>query len=141
MLFDDSQLMAGLDALQDKIQAAVRPTAQAGAQVFYDEVRLRAPIGTEVHGYKGHPKAYAPGNLRDSIYQVYSKDHSTETTAHYQVSFNRKKAFYGWFVEFGTAKRAATPYIRPAYDTQKQPALDASKLKLLELAQKAIHGT
>ncbi|WP_367847005.1 HK97-gp10 family putative phage morphogenesis protein [Rhodoferax sp. WC2427] len=141
MSFDDADLLAQLDALGGGLQATVRPVAQAGAQVFYEEVRLRAPVGTKVHGYKGKPKAFAPGNLRDAIYQVYSKDRSVEGKAYYQISFNRKKAYYGGFVEHGTAKTPAQPYIRPAYDTQKQAALDASHMKLVELAQKVIHGT
>lgn len=140
MSFDDSALQAKLDALKARLQATARPAAQAGAQVFYDEVRLQAPVGTARHGYKGHKDEYAPGNLRDAIYQVYSRDRSTDTQATFQVSYNQKKAFYGRFVEFGTRKMPARPFIRPAYDSRKAVALQQSKQKFIELAQEAIDG-
>ena len=138
--FDESALFAKLEKLKEKLQDAARPAAQAAAQVFYDEVKLRAPLGTRTHGYKGKPNIYPPGNLKASIYQVYSKDRSVNGKQTYQISFNRKKAFYGWFVEFGTAKTPAQPFIRPSYDAKKSAALQASKTKFLELAQKAING-
>ena len=132
--------MGKLDALKGKLEAAARPAAQAGAQVFYDEVRMRVPVGSESHGYKGNPNIYAPGNLKAAIYQVYSKGNSVDGKQTYQVSYNRKKAFYGRFVEFGTVNLPAKPFIRPSYDGRKPDALQASKAKFLELAKEAING-
>lgn len=122
-----------LDALQAKLEEAVRPAAQAGAQVLYDEARLRVPVSLKAHGYKGNPGIYKPGNLKAAIYQVYSKDNSSDTKATYQISFNKDKAFYGRFVEFGTAKLAAKPFLRPSYDAKKQTALEASKARFIEI--------
>ena len=34
-------------------------------------------------------------------------------------------AFYGGFLEFGTVKMAARPFLRPAWDTESPKALDA----------------
>lgn len=34
-----------------------------------------------------------------------------------------KDAFYGKFQEFGTQKHGAQPFLRPAYDEQKRPAV------------------
>jgi HK97 gp10 family phage protein len=138
--FDESALFAKLDKLKAKLQDAARPAAQAAAQVFYDEVKLRAPLGTRTHGYKGKPNIYPPGNLKASIYQVYSKDRSVNGKQTYQISFNRQKAFYGWFVEFGRVNMPAQSFIRSSYTAQKNAALEASKAKFLELAQKAING-
>ena len=138
--FDDTALQDKLDALKAKLQAAARPAAQAAAQVFYNEVRARVPVGAESHGYKGNATAFAPGNLKAAIYQVYSKTNSVDGKQTYQVSYNHKKAFYGRFLEFGTVNMAAKPFIRPAYDAQKTAALQASKAKFLELAKEAING-
>ena len=60
---------------------AVRPAAQAGAQVLYDEVvKNVAAIGVKT------------GNLKRSIYQVYSAQNDNKKKALYYISWNSKKA-------------------------------------------------
>lgn len=119
MELDTRGLEELLDSLGDAASEAVRPAAQAGAQVLYDAAKRRAPVSDRMHFFYGtHAKygPYKPGNLRDSIYQVYSRDNSHETKAQYHVSFNFKKAPYGFMVEYGTSKAPAHPFIRPAMD-------------------------
>jgi len=92
--FDDTALQAKLNALQEKLQEAVRPSAQAGAQVFYDEVKSNvAALGTKT------------GNLNKSIYQVFAERFSGAAYATYYVSWNRKKAQHGHLVEYGHIQR------------------------------------
>ena len=79
--------------------------ASGMSQVMYDEVKKNVS-GT-------HP-GQVTGALRDSIYQVYSKDSSNTELKTYQVSWNRKKAPHGHLVEFGTSRMPAYPFIRPA---------------------------
>lgn len=103
--------------LGDKADEAVRPAAQAGAQVLYDYAKRNAPISEKAHMFHGTHAVYGPykpGTLRDSIYQVYSRDNSNQSRAQYHVSFNFKKAPYGFMVEYGTSKAPAKPFIRPA---------------------------
>lgn len=139
---DFSALDAQLDALQADALQALRPAAQAGAQVLYDEVRRRVPISIKAHSTKNKAQTYSPGNLRDAIYQVYSKDTSTVEKATYHISWNESKAFYGRFVEYGTVKTAAQPFLRPAYDAAKQTALSAAQARFLqELANPTTAGT
>ncbi|MEI5998237.1 HK97 gp10 family phage protein [Paraburkholderia bengalensis] len=141
--------MAGIDSLLDELadnaEAAVRPAAQAAAQVLYDAVmRNVASIGR------------VTGNLQNSIYQVYSRDDSAEGRATYHVSWNHRKAPHGWLVENGhlqkykvylgrdgkwyTDKKAplpaprhvgARPFVRPA-QAQFPAALDAAVAELLK---------
>ncbi len=96
----------GVDELLREIgelsKGVIRPAAQAGAQVFYDQVKQNVnsiPVKT--------------GNLRDSIYQVYSKDKSDENTAVYHISWNRKKAPHGHLIEFGTLNKDGTERVAP----------------------------
>ena len=138
--FDDSALLAKLQVLEGKLLAAVRPAVAVAAKVIYDEVRLNAPISEKAHSTRGKKQTYQPGNLQDSIYRVYSKTGSTETYAKYQIGYNVKKAFYTRFVEYGTVRSPAYPFIRPAYDAKKEAALQAAKSKFLELAKGAING-
>lgn len=87
---DTSGIDALLGQLGSDVDEAVRPAAQAGAQVLYDAVKqnVRA-LGRKT------------GNLDKAIYQVYSKALSNETKATYQVSWNAKKAPHGHLVESG----------------------------------------
>lgn len=84
----------GLDELATGAEEAVRPAAQAGAQVFYDRVKANVTKLGRV-----------TGNLAGSIYQVYSKDNSGRGRAQYHISWNRKKAPHGHLVEYGHVQR------------------------------------
>ena len=87
----------GLDELVAGAEEAVRPAAQAGAQVYYDRVKANvAKIGR------------VSGNLAGSIYQVYSRDNSGKGVAQYHVSWNRRKAPHGHLVEYGHVQRYVT---------------------------------
>lgn len=140
--FSDGGIEAALDSITIASQDQIRAAAQAGAQVFYDEVRHRAPIGADgLHYFYGQNKVYgpfSPGNLRRSIYQVYSKDKSSETRATYHISWNTRigaaiaYAPYGGMVEYGTSKAAAKPFIRPAFDAKANEALKAAQAKFEE---------
>lgn len=91
---DTSGFEQFLEALADETEVAVRPAAQAGTQVLYEAVKLNvSKIGR------------VSGNLAESIYQVYSRDHSGPLTATYHVSWNHKKAPHGGLVEYGHWQR------------------------------------
>ena len=110
----------------------MRPAAQVAADVLYREVKVRAPESKKAHYFYGTHKIYGPyqpGNLRDSIYQVYSKDRSKKNRlATYHVAWNQKKAPYGFMVEFGTSRApAGHPFLRPAYDAMKDIANSAGQ--------------
>lgn len=76
------------------VEAAARPAAQAGAEVFYKQVKLNvAGLGR------------VTGNLDSAIYQAYSANNSGKGRAVYHVSWNAKKAPHGHLVEFGHIQR------------------------------------
>ena len=103
-----------LRAEVDKLHAATRPAAQAGVQIIYDRARLNAPVSDKPHYFHIRGKKYgpyAPGNLRDSIYQVFSKDKSFKDVSTYQVSWNKDKAPYGYVAEFGNSKEPSKSFI------------------------------
>ena len=114
--FDFSKINAKLDKITQAAKEAVRPAAQAGAQVFYEEVLQRVPVGTQEHSTKGKKFTFQPGNLRAAIYQAFADDESGKGRAIYRVSWNKKKAPHGHLVENGTSRMPAHPFIRPAFD-------------------------
>lgn len=128
--FDTAKLAEALDATKERLRAAARPAAQAGAQVIYDAARLNAPTSDESHFFYIRGKKYgpfAPGTLRDSIYQVFSKSESSDTKATYQVSWNYLKAPYGFMVELGTSRAPAKSFLGKALREKKTAALKAIK--------------
>ena len=145
--FETDSLFAALDKMQEGLLSEVRPAAQAGAQVFYDEVKLRAPttdgkLAKGFHIFYGRTDKYKiySGALKESIYQVYSKKLSGPRVSTYHISWNWREAPYGKMVEFGTSRAAAHPFLRPAYTAMKERALQAAKDRFLTGAQKAIRG-
>ncbi|KVE50420.1 hypothetical protein WI94_26475 [Burkholderia vietnamiensis] len=102
----------------------MRQATVAGARVIFDEVKLRTPIGIATwESRNGKQKRY-PGFLRDNILIAYDKERSADgLRATYLVTWS-KDAFYGRFVEYGTSKMAANPFLRPGYDASKDVAAE-----------------
>ncbi|MFM9926900.1 HK97 gp10 family phage protein [Variovorax sp. H27-G14] len=121
---DTSGLDAYLDTLGDAVEEAVRPAAQAGAQVLYERVRMNvAALGAKT------------GNLARSIYQVYSTTESANAKATYHVSWNHRTAPHGHLVEYGYLQRyryykggdgAIRPMVRPGMEGRRKPGRRAS---------------
>lgn len=113
-----------LQAEAEKLHRATRPAAQAGIQIIYERARINAPVSREPHYFHIRGKRYgpfAPGNLRDAIYQVFSESKSYKDVSTYQISWNKDKAPYGFMVELGTSKAPAHSFIgRSIVETRAQ---------------------
>lgn len=130
--FDYAKIAKKLDGITEASKDALRPAAQAGAEIFYLEARMRAPVSDGSHFFYGSSSKksgvryfFKSGNLRDSIYQYYNKRASTPEKAVYSISWNHRKAPYGYMVEYGTSRAPAHPFLRPAYDASAARARDA----------------
>lgn len=115
-------LTDALDSLsQVASESVLRQATVAAARVVFDEVRLRAPVGDRT--YETAKTKHYPGFLRDHILIAFDKERSAEgIRATYLVTWS-KEAFYGRFLEFGTSRMAARPFLRPAYDAKKEEAV------------------
>ena len=107
---DIGALNAQIDAIKTKAEAAIRPAAQAGAQVFYDAVKASAPKSKKGHWFHGtsfkstgQKYWFESGSLKNAVYQVYAKSESTKDQAVYQVAWNHRKVPYGFMVVHGTS--------------------------------------
>lgn len=122
--------------LGDRTQRnVVRRAGWAGVAVFRAEARLLAPLW---HGEvsQGHPP---PGTLKRSIVATYAPEasrpdlfvtklvvrHGKRYQAQGKGGQLSQDAYYWWWVEFGNAHIAATPYMVPAYESKKHDAADA----------------
>lgn len=119
---DTRGLDAYLDQLGDSADKALRPAAQAGAQVLYSKVKANV-------GALGR----RTGKLDGAIYQAYSASNSNEHRAEYHVSWNAKKAPHGHLVEYGYLQRyryrpdGMGPMVRPGMDGRRKPGRRASQ--------------
>lgn len=116
---------AVIAGIEDGVDAAVRPAAQAGAQVLYDAVLKNV----NALGKKS-------GNLAGSIYQAFSPENSGEKSATYHISWNASKAPHGHLVEFGHIQRYAVhlgddgkwyTLVRPSMRDKPKPKRRASQ--------------
>lgn len=130
--FDFAKIAKKLDGITEASKEALRPAAQAGAEIFYIEARTRVPVSDGAHFFYGRNSQksgvryfFKAGNLRDSIYQYYNKRASTPGKAVYSISWNHQKAPYGYMVEYGTSRAPAHPFLRPSYDAAAARARDA----------------
>jgi len=103
-------------------RTALRKALAAGGEVFLEQARSRAPVLAEP------TPARKPGELRDAIMEVTSiKTREQQGRARVGLRHDPEKktqspGVYGLFVEFGTQKMKAQPYMRPAYDSANREA-------------------
>jgi HK97 gp10 family phage protein len=129
---DTSGFKAAMAEKKAKIQGATRAMTQAGAEVIYNGARINVPVSDHPHMFHGTNAIYgpyAPGSLRDAIYQVYSTDNSSASKATYHVAWNHKKAPYGFMVEFGTSKTAPHSFLGKARVELSAAASDAMEME------------
>lgn len=130
---------AQLRAEVDKLHAATRPAAQAGAQIIYERARLEAPVSADSHYFYIRGKKYgpyAPGTLKNAIYQVFSKDNSYKDVSTYHISFNKSEAPYGFIVHNGTSRTAAHPFIAKAVIETRAQVREAIKTRYIAEVKK-----
>jgi len=113
----------------------------AAAAVFKAEAIVRVPVRS--------------GALRDAI-AVFRRKGRDASTAYYVVSVRKIRysakekrvlrilrganqrvrvigdAYYGVFVEYGTSKMRAEPFLRPAFETKKTEALEVFRASLAD---------
>jgi hypothetical protein len=93
---DFSDLFKGFDAMSDNLRVSVaRTMGVAAGVVLRDEAKLLAPEGSPDGG------SITPGLLKSAMYVAYRPALSVNGSQVYSVSWNKKKAPHGHFLEFG----------------------------------------
>jgi HK97 gp10 family phage protein len=143
------QLSRALKELPDRVaRNGLRASVYAGAKVIRDEARLKAPVAIAALG----PDQPPPGTLKRSVIMKQIPELSGKSRQTFFVTVRHGKkyrkqgkkgnlsqdAWYWRFVEFGTVKMAARPFLRPAFDLRKNDALDAIKTRLAERIEQAV---
>src|SRR5574337_1737435 len=130
-----SELKRALEQLPKAIgRNVLRGAVNAGAGVIRKEVQAKAPVYTGSVA-QGHPP---PGTLKRSVYQKQIRELSSPTKQTFFVGVRKGKkyrnqgksgnlsmdAYYASWVEFGTSKMAARPFMRPAFEAKKTSAVE-----------------
>ncbi|NBP38571.1 MAG: HK97 gp10 family phage protein [Betaproteobacteria bacterium] len=149
-----AQLDRALRELPQRIaNRGLRASVYAGAKVIRDEARSRAPKAAQSLG----PKQPPPGTLKRSVIMKHIRELSGGGRQTFYVLVRHGKkyrnqgkrgnlsqdAWYWRFVEFGTRKMAARPFLRPALESRRREAVDAIKERLtqrIEIEAKALNG-
>lgn len=131
-----AELGAAMRSLSSDVQKKIaRAATNAGAQAIRKIAVTKAPKDT--------------GNLRKNIIVKRIPPNETNLASQHIVTVrqgrltDRQKergledAFYAKFVEFGTVKMSAQPFLRPAFDQGKEPAVQAIKQRLKARIDKA----
>lgn len=103
-----------------------RKATRAGARVIRDEIRKRAPENTGV--LKRNVVVAGAKGTTDSGIMVRSKGKKG----------SKQNAFYWRFLELGTSKMAAIPFIRPGYQASEEPASKAAISELNNAIDKVL---
>ena len=113
---NSDDLLKTLSQFPKNIQNNVMTGAiRAGANVIRDEARIRVPKKTK--------------DLAKSIVSI-KRRAETRNQVKFSVTPSRGKNKAGWrahFIEFGTSKMSAKPFLRPAFEASENKSLDAAK--------------
>ena len=142
------QLAKALRELPQRVaRNGMRAAVYAGAKVIRDEAKLQAPVATGDLGANQPP----PGTLKRSVImkQIPELSGAQKQTFFVTVRHGKKyrkqgkkgnlsqDAWYWRFVEFGTVKMSARPFLRPAFDMKKHEAVTAIKTRLAQRIEQA----
>ena len=142
------QLAKALRELPQRVaRNGLRAAVYAGAKVIRDEAKLQAPVATGDLGTNQPPR----GTLKRSVImkQIPELSGAQKQTFFVTVRHGKKyrkqgkkgnlsqDAWYWRFVEFGTVKMSARPFLRPAFDMKKHEAVTAIKTRLAQRIEQA----
>ncbi|WP_229722336.1 HK97 gp10 family phage protein [Xylophilus rhododendri] len=146
-----------LDGLGEAMgESALRQAAVAGARVFQDDARLRAPVRSGVLArniiIKHIPEQSEADRLQVYFVTVRHGSFGQDGDAFYWrwVEFGHQKsrpkaAGTSWAghraamqLEFGSSRVAARPYMRPAFESRRDAALQAMRDRLREAVDAAL---
>lgn len=129
----------------------IRQHLRPSAKVFIDAARDRAPRTNKPHHRKKNGKiiaTYHPGNLRRSIkvLPLRRMKYGLGVGPYVQrrgkgggdFKGSRVDAYYAHFVEYGTVKQSANPYMRSAYDSTRGTVLATAKEGMAKLTNTII---
>jgi len=133
-------LLKKLHAIGDKKLAngAFRKGLRKGAKRIATASRAAAPIHDGP--YPASRQDRKPGTLRKTI-KVRSMKRSRKGVGVRVSDYYTGAGYYGAFQEYGTKRQKAQPYLRPAFDKNKDAAVNDLKQEIKAAVEGAFRGT
>lgn len=123
-------------------KALYEAIGRASAPMLKD-AKAGAAIANEPHEmrYKGQMVKVQPGLLKSAIRRKRLKKHHDKHTAAVMIYIGRGTKqkiypYYWHFIEFGTKKMPATPFMRPAFERNRAAFVERFKQHLAKSIQK-----
>lgn len=106
----------------------LRDATRAGAEVLKEEVIDRAPVRTgkmRKNVVVVTQKSRRKGEISSGVH-IRGINPRTGNSDNSMKAKNPRNAFYWRFVEMGTVNMPAHPFVRPAFDTRQEEAVNAA---------------
>lgn len=146
-----SELSQQMRELGGKVSGRIaRRAMNNGAGVLKTEIKQRVPVlekttprrrrGTVKRNIRSKTKIQRNGQVRTRIWVKSLPDKKVKAfkqATGKSAALNPDDPFYWWFVEFGTSKMAAKPFMRPGFEAKKEAAAEAVVRTLKEETEKA----
>jgi HK97 gp10 family phage protein len=147
----DTQNLTGFDELAKKLKElgpkvaknGLRRATSAGAAIVRNDARTRAPVDTgemKRDIMMKRERDVRGGDTTGTVYTVYVRSGKKSRMAGKKRNVDRD-SYYWKFIEFGTAKMPAKPFLRPAFEANKEAAIEAIGKSLDETIQAAAGAT
>ncbi|WP_159990817.1 HK97-gp10 family putative phage morphogenesis protein [Pelistega ratti] len=130
------ELSDRLEKLDKKVAGqVVRKAAIEGSKLIRNEAKNRVPVYLGILKQNIVVKRFrdrGKGNVRYGIglvssRAVYKNNKVNRKKGRVGKTYYQGKTVYGHMVEFGTRKMKARPFLRPAFESQKEKAVDVVK--------------
>lgn len=118
------ELAAALRELGPRVaRNTLRRAVSSGARLIRDEARIKAPVDTgEMRKDIMIKRERAAKDVMSARYSVFVLSGKKSRLAGKRRNVD-KDSFYWKFVELGTSKMSARPFLRPAYEVKKEDAV------------------
>ena len=105
------ELLARLARTNTNVEAVREKALKKGAGIIRDEIEARTPVRT--------------GKLKDNI--VIGEVKGQGSKQYVEVGPSKGQGFYGKYIELGTVKMAAKPFIEPAFLAKRAEVKETMK--------------
>ena len=105
------ELLARLARTNTNVEAVREKALKKGAGIIRDEIEARTPVRT--------------GNLKDNI--VIGEVKGQGSKQYVDVGPSKGQGFYGKYLELGTVKMAAKPFIEPSFLAKRAEVKETMK--------------
>lgn len=124
-----NEIIRKLQRIEPAIRKDIKSDLKLAAAPIISAIKAKAPVGKRIH--KRGSIVYKPGNLRKSIQTLPLRRTKNAVIIGPRARGGTPDGYYARFLEFGTVKMVAKPFIEPAVNVSL-PGAERFALELLK---------